>query len=61
MSESLSFHEKGTNSGEMNFLCSIFTRLAVLVVATFNDLFNVGTIKTLVVADLTILYSSMRY
>ncbi len=61
MSESLSFHERATNSGEMNFLCSALARLAVLVATTFNDLLDVGVVKTLVIVDLTILYLSMGY
>ncbi len=61
MSESLSFCERVTNSGEMGFLCSALARLAVLVAATFNDLLDAGVIKTLVVAGLTILYLSMGY
>ncbi len=61
MSESLLFGEGATNSGEMDFLYSAFARLAVLVAVTFNDLLDVGVVKTLVVAGLTILYLSMRY
>ncbi len=61
MSESLSFREGAMNSGEMDFLCSALARLAVLVAATFNDLLDAGVVKTLVVADLTILYLSMGY
>ncbi len=61
MSESLSFREGATNSGEMDFLFSALARFAVLVAAIFNDLLNAGVVKTLVVAGLTILYLSLGY
>ena len=61
ISKSLSFYEKRTNSEEINFSYSAFTCLIVLVVATFNNLFDAGIVKTLVVVGFTILYLSMRY
>ncbi len=61
MFESLLFCERETNSREIDFFCSAFICLAVLAATTFNDLFDVGVVKTLVIADLTILYISMRY
>ncbi len=61
MSESLSFRKRGTNSGEMSFLYSTLTRLAIFIAATFNDLFDAGVVETLVVADLIILHLSMGY
>ncbi len=54
MSESLSFREGGTNFGEIDFFCSALTHLAILVAATFNDLFDAGIVETLIVAGLTI-------
>ncbi len=61
MSESLLFHERRTNSGEIDFFYSAFIRLAILVTTTFNDLFDVGIVETLVIASFTILHLSMGY
>ncbi len=55
------FHKGGTNSGEMDFFCSTFTRLTILVATTFNDLCDTGVVEILVIASLTILYFSMGY
>ncbi len=59
--ELLLFRERGTNSGENDFLCSALTYLVVLIATTFNNLFDVGIIETLVIASLTILYLNMGY
>ncbi len=61
ISKSLSFCERRTNSGEIDFFYFAFTHLAILIAITFSDLFDAGIVKTLVVAGLTILYFSMRY
>ena len=61
ISKSLSFCERKTNSGEIDFFCSIFTRLVVFITATFNDLFDVDVIETLVVAGLIILHFNIEY
>ena len=61
MSESLSFYEEGSNSREIDFFCSAFICLAILIAATFNDLFDIGVIKTLVLVGLIILYLNMEY
>lgn len=61
MSELLLFCEEETNSGKIDFFCSAFTCLAIFVTATFNDLFDIGVVETLVIVDFTILHLSMRY
>ena len=61
MSKSLSFCERGTNFGKKDFFCSALTRLAILIIVTFNNFFDVGVVKILVIAGLIILYFSIRY
>lgn len=61
MFETLLIHKRGTNSGKLDFFCSALTRLAILIVATFSDLFDKGIIKTLIEASFTIFHCSMGY
>lgn len=59
--ESLSFHKKETNLGEIDYFYSALIYLAIFIIATFTDLFDIDVIKTLVVLGLTILHLIMGY